>query len=1078
MLFASKQPRNKTVRAAFEEVTVAHGVKVVPWRDYIFTNRQGINSLRQHGLPILPWLPGDEQQQDGAEGTEAHAIRAGVAPGTCQFPGQHIGPTPVFNRTSGTLENPSRSSFLTALRSNLTCSTGVRSAAPVQLAVEAAETAPQQIYRDVHEFTYDMSPRTSFADAGRVKVASVPGAGGPIDIPTAIAQLKAAKADGALIATLTEEAFGESPGQPIDGPGPTAIRHAAKDIGIAVVCPMRLRDVDGRQYNAAIVIHANGSLAKAVYTGSEMTQKQFPVYGYPLEAPGEAHCQEHNVVPRQTGTSVFDMPGIGRIAIVMCFDVNFPEAWHGAYAMGAQIVFWPTVMGAPDRDVISYARLFRFHVVACGSRRLDSAHMDVKESGMILDTTGETVSDIKVLPSKVVTGTVDLDAEWLHENGPGLITDPSLTRICAAYPGIFEFIIDSDPNRHPGCSRRIYNETDPWQRGTAPDNSAFLFASKFPEIKTVKEAFEEEGLVPWRDYIFGARKGVNSLRLFGLPGLAWGGVEKGPLPAPPLPPLPLPRPLGNVVTAAIITTPELMNPSVVPTSASAVVRAVIEEYANSSQSLALIDATKMTAAQLKPFKVAIVLVALPSSDTLLEFAAAGGSVLVVGGSCRSDTKLQAALGISMNRTADIRTTNADLNVTTRTDKFADAWNLKLPTSRGPSMPVTLSPVSITPNAESFEIANVTIGGATHPWLVARRFGSQYGMLNYLSVPEPIAVRSAVKFIFSSTGLGAYMSRTARAEEYTTDQYGEPISVDDPWSQVAVDHVPASLGLPHRYRVTLLKADPSRWTTKKEYKVMHNKSLCINLYTRWYGRQAPGTVVANIGDGINVVAAQTYRYTTACVSLTHTDNTALARQTAMRSVSPAAPAAHPNSFCCGMSGPSTCSDNAYKYVGNVSVQQCASECAKLRCPCFDYIAKIAHPGFSNCRVLPANVSFKVDSSPSGETAYTTGGTVPVPPPPAAPSSLHLPVSFELLGPLPEGPAGCKSDLDCELNGICSTNAVGAAGARRCECDAGWYGPTCGRLDLLPAHRPSDVLGWLCRTRQGDQKVPRFLRHGVL
>jgi hypothetical protein len=62
-----------------------------------------------------------------------------------------------------------------------------------------------------------------------------------------------------------------------------------------------------------------------------------------------------------------------------------------------------------------------------------------------------------------------------------------------------------------------------------------------------------------------------------------------------------------------------------------------------------------------------------------------------------------------------------------------------------------------------------------------------------------------------------------------------------------------------------------------------------------------------------------------------------------------------------------------------------------------------------------------------------------------------VSFELLGPLPEGPAGCKSDLDCELNGICSTNAVGAAGARRCECDAGWYGPTCGRLDLLPAHR---------------------------
>ena len=156
---------------------------------------------------------------------------------------------------------------------------------------------------------------------------------------------------------------------------------------------------------------------------------------------------------------MFDMPGIGRIAVVMCFDVNFPEAWFGAYAMGAQIVFWPTVMGAPDRDVQSYARLFRFHVVACGHYDIDRSTgslPSIGDSGMILDTTGETVEDIKFIPSTgtaltgVVTGTVDLDAEWVHENGPGEVTCPTLQKICKQHPGVFEFVI-------AGCAGETVN---------------------------------------------------------------------------------------------------------------------------------------------------------------------------------------------------------------------------------------------------------------------------------------------------------------------------------------------------------------------------------------------------------------------------------------------------------------------------------------------------------------------------------------------------------------------------------------------------------------------------------------------
>eukprot|EP01052_Picozoa_sp_SAG31_P041985 SAG31_NODE_6525_length_1988_cov_1.174166_1_plen_651_part_01 len=479
-------------------------------------------------------------------------------PPVCEYPGVL---TPALNASS--MAEPVIMSATCSASASLTPGA---SGAPSQLTVAqsaVARLADPQLYTDTREMVFDMSPRSSFVGAGRVKVASIQnpreiteGGNKTGNIGIIVASLRAAKADGALIATLTEEVFEYEPGQeqPIDGPGPTAVRQAAKDIGIAVVCPMRLLAADGRQYNAAIVIHANGSLAKAAYTGSEVTQKQFPVYGYPLTAPGMAGRQaggETNVVPGQLGTSVFDMPGIGRIAIVMCFDVNFPEAWYNAYALGAQIVFWPAEMGAPDRDVISYARLFRFHVVACGHSDAGTpvgSAAGIKESGMILDTTGETVADIKPLSAvsrcgggqncpNVVTGTLDLDAEWVHENGPGTNCQV-LQKICKTYPGVFEFIIagcggeTQGKGGLSGCTTRA--QTDWWQRGTAPSNSVMLFASKDPDKKTVRAAFDEVTvgskvkIVPGRDYIFANRQGINSLRQYGLPILPFGKMPNHP----------------------------------------------------------------------------------------------------------------------------------------------------------------------------------------------------------------------------------------------------------------------------------------------------------------------------------------------------------------------------------------------------------------------------------------------------------------------------------------------------------------------------------------------------------------------
>ena len=40
--------------------------------------------------------------------------------------------------------------------------------------------------------------------------------------------------------------------------------------------------------------------------------------------------------------------------------------------------------------------------------------------------------------------------------------------------------------------------------------------------------------------------------------------------------------------------------------------------------------------------------------------------------------------------------------------------------------------------------------------------------------------------------------------------------------------------------------------------------------------------------------------------------------------------------------------------------------------------------------------------------------------------------------------CTTDEDCSLNGICNADSS-------CDCDSGWIGQDCGRLDLAPATR---------------------------
>jgi hypothetical protein len=218
---------------------------------------------------------------------------------------------------------------------DLTCSSSGQ--LPVTASDPRVKTL-ESFYVDTRQTVYEMRPRHSFAGGGQVVAVTIwSGMQSSAQITNVVAQLTAAKRAGADIATLTEEAFGydtHNVNINLTDPGPVAIRAAAKALNMTVVLPMRLRMADGSQRNAAVVCLGNGSLAEAVavYSGARpivATEKQMPVLGWPVEdgvgETGKARFVqggEYHATPGQVGAVVYDIPGIGRIGVAMCFDVR------------------------------------------------------------------------------------------------------------------------------------------------------------------------------------------------------------------------------------------------------------------------------------------------------------------------------------------------------------------------------------------------------------------------------------------------------------------------------------------------------------------------------------------------------------------------------------------------------------------------------------------------------------------------------------------------------------------------------------------------------------------------------------
>ncbi len=215
-----------------------------------------------------------------------------------------------------------------------------------------------------------------------VKVAAICiGFGGEHDakLKLGLDYLETAGREGVDIACLPEE-FSGTTGEPISGPTVCAAGKLAAKYQMYVICPIR-EQAGTEQYNTAVLLDRGGKVIGCY-------RKVFVFWGEGANLSTE-------------GVKFFDTD-FGRISILTCFDLNFPELWQQAGDLGAEIVFWPSAYGG-GAPLNGEAMIHAYAIVPVGR-------------GNIMDCTGKTVGNATQPRPNLFIATLDLDRTLVHKD--------------------------------------------------------------------------------------------------------------------------------------------------------------------------------------------------------------------------------------------------------------------------------------------------------------------------------------------------------------------------------------------------------------------------------------------------------------------------------------------------------------------------------------------------------------------------------------------------------------------------------------------------------------------------------------
>lgn len=138
------------------------------------------------------------------------------------------------------------------------------------------------------------------------------------------------------------------------------------------------------------------------------------------------------IVPGDSGAPVFDLAGIGRVAVFTCFDANFEELWWQAGAQAMDIVLFPAAF--PGGYLIrAYAALHAYYVAANGN-------------GDFIDVDGTTLSNVTDYDGSgtLRLGRFDLDRAVVHPDDPWNSNMAKLSAVMGSLALKGKIVVDRD----------------------------------------------------------------------------------------------------------------------------------------------------------------------------------------------------------------------------------------------------------------------------------------------------------------------------------------------------------------------------------------------------------------------------------------------------------------------------------------------------------------------------------------------------------------------------------------------------------------------------------------------------------
>lgn len=130
--------------------------------------------------------------------------------------------------------------------------------------------------------------------------------------------------------TTHPRGYGRAVAESVPGPLTDRIGALAREVGKWIVPGSIYESNAGRVHNTALAFSPDGELV-ARY------RKLFPWMPFEGTAPGEEY-------------TVFDVPGIGRFGLMICYDGWVPEIPRALAWMGAEVILQPTATRTVDRE--------------------------------------------------------------------------------------------------------------------------------------------------------------------------------------------------------------------------------------------------------------------------------------------------------------------------------------------------------------------------------------------------------------------------------------------------------------------------------------------------------------------------------------------------------------------------------------------------------------------------------------------------------------------------------------------------------------------------------------------------------